>query len=280
MTQDHITVPLGKPTGRRIAAWYDTREGLEGRLKAGLEGLREIARARHEAGYDRGQRMAEWCILGMFWADTCGNVSLITEGAPRDGYNYWGMEGVYQTPPVMDPTETRRFSSHWTVATGTPLPPEGARCDRCGRGWGLDNVRDYYDEPPRHRRCQELFVIERERKEIKGILDRSEIPYTEMVMIPNEYHSDPDPTYYGPWFVVETSAGRIKIGWRKRVIHIDWSETGLEVSGAEVVEDPNVTHGPGYAHAWGPDKAVECLRRLWSRGSRGSESLGSGRVDP
>jgi len=130
-------------------------------------------------------------------------------------------------------------------------------------------VRDYYrghdvGEPARHKRCQELFVIEREREEIKEILDRSEIPYTEMVMIPNEYPPNPDSTYYGPWFMIETFVGRIKIGWRKRVIHIDWSETGLSASGADVVDKLETTHGSSYVHAWGADKAVEALRKLWA----------------
>ena len=74
MTHDYITMALGDPKddgpARQVDAWYDTREGLEARLKAGLEGLREIARARYQAGYDRRERMAEWCILGMFWTDT------------------------------------------------------------------------------------------------------------------------------------------------------------------------------------------------------------------
>ena len=266
MTQDHITVPLDNTTNRQVDAWYDTREGLEGRLKAGLEGLREIAKARSEAGYGRKERMAEWCILGMFWTDTCGNFSLITEGAPKDGYHYWGIEGVYRTPDVMDRKETQKFTSHWTSTMGAALPPQGARCDRCGRGWSLDNVRDYYwerDQPARHKKCQELLVIEREYKEIKGILDRSEIPYTEMVMIPNQYHPNPDPVYYGPWFMVETPKGRIKIGWRKRVISIDWSESGWSAKGSDVVGDKEVTHWEEGVHAYGADKAVECLRRLW-----------------
>jgi len=103
-----------------------------------------------------------------------------------------------------------------------------------------------------------------EREEIKEILDRSEIPYTEMVMIPNEYPPNPDSTYYGPWFMIETFVGRIKIGWRKRVIHIDWSETGLSASGADVVDKLETTHGSSYVHAWGADKAVEALRKLWA----------------
>lgn len=31
-----------------------------------------------------------------------------------------------------------------------------------------------------------------------------------------------------PWWLAKTDHGLIEIGWRKRVIHIDWSDTGLE----------------------------------------------------
>lgn len=247
--------------------WYDTREGIQERLDKGLEGLHEIAKARRDAGYDRRERLTDWCLLGTFWLDTCGNFSTITEGAPRDGYWYWKMEEVYKTPDVMNRDEAAQFSQHWS-STGTGLPSPEDRCDRCGRGWALDNVRDYYkqnrDDPARHKKCQELHVIEREQKEIKGILDRSEIPYTAMVMIPNQYHPNPDPTYYGPWFMVDTPAGRFQIGWRKRVISIDWSDTTFTATGADVVESPDITHWEQGVHAYGADKAVEALRRMFA----------------
>ena len=250
-----------------MTPWYDTREGLKRHLQEGLRGLHEISKARHEAGYGRDERLNEWCLLGMFWMDTCGNFSTITEGAPKDGYPYWKMEGVYKTPDVMDRDETMQFASRWS-SEGLGLPPTDARCDRCGSGWDLSNVRDYYqgrEQPPRHKACQELLVIEREQKEIKGILDRSEIPYTEMVMIPNQYY--PKPIYFGPWFMAETPAGRIKIGWRKHVISISWHDTGLVARGADVVDRPDVTHDETMVHAYGADKAVEALRKLWTKGT-------------
>lgn len=250
-----------------MTPWYDTKEGLESRLNDGLSGLHEIARMRKEAFSDRKEHLNDWCLLGVFWTDACGNVNLIEEGAPRDGYGYWRMEDVYRVPPVMTHEETLQFSTRWVSTSRPCLPPEGACCDRCGGGWNLENVRDFYwgrgeDARPRHRKCQELAVIQEEHKEIKGILDRSEIPYTEMVMIPNQYHPNPDSTYYGPWFIVETPKGRIKIGWRKRVISIDWSRSGWSATGKDVVEDPDVTHWEQGVHAYGADKAVEALRKI------------------
>lgn len=59
-----------------------------------------------------------------------------------------------------------------------------------------------------------------------------------------------------PWWLVSTKeCGLVRIGWRKKVISIDWEnfiwKTEDEVSG-----------DGKYVHAWKPEKAVEYLRGL------------------
>lgn len=250
-----------------LSVWYDTREGLQARLESGgLSGLREIAKARREAGYDRKERMKEWYILGIFCADSVGNFSLISDGAPIDAYKFLGMSVPYP-PDVMTREEIGTYTQRWTITHGPCLPPGDDRCDRCGRGWTLDNVRDYFGESrtPRHLSCNRLATIEREQRYMRDLVKRSEIPYTGLYMIPNEYARGSD--FFGPWFMIETHAGRIKIGWRKRVMEIDWSETAFSATGEDVVDKPKVTHGPKYVHAWDGDKAVEALRKLWAGGT-------------
>jgi len=250
-----------------LSVWYDTREGLQARLQSGgLSGLREIAKARREAGYDRREKLKEWYILGIFCADSVGNFSLITGGAPLDASKFLD----YSTPPVpdvMSREEMGTYTQRWEITHGACLPPGDDRCDRCGRGWTLDNVRDFFGElqTPRHLSCHWLAVIERERSDMVEIVKRSEIPYTDIYMIPNEYARTSD--YYGPWFMIVTAAGRIRIGWRKRVILIDWSETAFAAMGDAVVDKPEVTHGAKYVHAWSAQKAIEALRKLWAGGT-------------
>ena len=69
-----------------------------------------------------------------------------------------------------------------------------------------------------------------------------------------------------PWFVVETEFGPITIGWRKRVISIDWSESiQTDAHAREITaqfEGENVTKGSTSIHAWGWDKAKEYLSRI------------------
>lgn len=272
MSQDHpaFIFPLGRSDDRpspQAHAWYDTREGLEARVESGgLEGLREIATARRNAGYGRGERMAEWCLLGRFYTDTCGNFSALTQGAPADAYQFMEYDGPL--PTVLSKEEMGTYTHRWVATMQSALPPQGARCDRCGRGWDLDNVRDFYwhrsDQPPRHESCQQLKVIQDEIKEIGDVVCRAKIPFSDVYMIPNEY-SRGDPSYFGPWFMVETPRGRVKIGWRKRVINIDWGETAIQLPSG-TFEDEDVTKGATFIHAWGTDKAVQYLRKIWEAG--------------
>ena len=70
--------------------------------------------------------------------------------------------------------------------------------------------------------------------------------------IKNEYYGDS-----ADWLLVQTDFGLVKIGWRKRVIVIDWSNTGIEFT-----IDEDVTKDSHYCHAWGYPKAIEAIEKL------------------
>lgn len=81
--------------------------------------------------------------------------------------------------------------------------------------------------------------------------------------IPNEYC----PRYcckHLPWFIVTTSKGRIKIGWRKSVISIDWSDSIIKEDTYDLFPNENVTKLGKLIHAWGYDKAKEYIDKLLS----------------
>jgi hypothetical protein len=61
-----------------------------------------------------------------------------------------------------------------------------------------------------------------------------------------------------PWWLVKTGSGLITIGWRKRVICIDWSDTGI----SKIVTDDDVTKDSSMVHAYSLGKAAEYLKRL------------------
>ncbi len=73
---------------------------------------------------------------------------------------------------------------------------------------------------------------------------------------------------YTPWFLVTTSKGIIKIGWRKRVINIDWSESDIYEDGPTLFKGENVSGsyeyeiGHKYIHADNYEKASEYINKL------------------
>lgn len=62
-----------------------------------------------------------------------------------------------------------------------------------------------------------------------------------------------------PWWLVETNIGLVKIGWRKRVIQISWTDTAYR--GSVTAED--TTKDDDMVHAWGYVKALEYLTALY-----------------
>ncbi|MCK9273405.1 hypothetical protein M0P65_07755 [Candidatus Gracilibacteria bacterium] len=65
-----------------------------------------------------------------------------------------------------------------------------------------------------------------------------------------------------PWFDVTTKIGRIKIGWRKRVIHIEWTGTKNKINAKELFLDEDTTKFDKIIHAWSMEKAKEYIDKI------------------
>ena len=84
-------------------------------------------------------------------------------------------------------------------------------------------------------------------------------------VVTNEYCSEPGCCGHRPWFMFTTPYGRIKIGWRKRVINIEFYDfKGVDYY--SLFAEENVTKGyfvknenNYYIHAWGKDEAWRYL---------------------
>lgn len=70
--------------------------------------------------------------------------------------------------------------------------------------------------------------------------------------------------YCAPWFNVKTKYGNILIGWRKRVINIDWSGLTKREDRRllHLFNGEDVTKEFAYIHAYGWDKAQDYLTRI------------------
>ena len=78
--------------------------------------------------------------------------------------------------------------------------------------------------------------------------------------LPNGYWPQPyvELRQEHPWALMLTPFGPIMIGWRKRVIHISWTDTPLR----KIIVEDDVTKTEDLVHAWSYIKALEYLTVL------------------
>jgi len=92
----------------------------------------------------------------------------------------------------------------------------------------------------------------------RSIFTLAGIEVLQVWRLPNQYWKRPEANEISPWFLVKTHAGLIEIGWRKRVIAIDWGGTKIR----QIATSDEVTKNESLVHAWGTTKAVEYLSSL------------------
>ncbi|NUP13827.1 MAG: hypothetical protein HOW73_47940 [Polyangiaceae bacterium] len=260
---------------------YDNGAGIASYL-TDLDGLHRLIRERRDAGYERKERLNEFLILGHFWADTCGNF-----GATTIGYRYsepiaWMPDAL---PRVVESERLLSLLPRLTItSTFRPPPPTSTNlCSECGRGWTIANCHDNEvrfgrnDERIfRHKRCAQLHEERESLRELQEIASNAGLDRAVLIPIPGEY----DRTGHRTWALLCTPWGDVKIGWRKRVINIDWTDmveragAGLEYEdrarvrsvfdGNELFKDDQTTKDATHVHAWGNAKAVEYLRAIYA----------------
>ena len=102
---------------------------------------------------------------------------------------------------------------------------------------------------------------DKERMDMHLIFENAGLDPVHMRPIENGYCGGPCCIHI-PWFIVTSELGPIKIGWRKRVINIDWSDSDVPHNGQEFFEGENTTTGDSYVHAWSDEKASAYLKTL------------------
>jgi len=134
---------------------------------------------------------------------------------------------------------------------------------------GFFNVLKYF-----HHTCNKIDRRQTTETKFKKIFEKAGFKDIIMLATPNEYCSC---ELCAPWFNVNTEFGTIKIGWRKRVINIDWDSPEssviktmnargkfLQKKILPLFEDENVTKGDSGIHAWGWEKAQEYLTKIYN----------------
>lgn len=68
-----------------------------------------------------------------------------------------------------------------------------------------------------------------------------------------------------PWFLVTSTIGEIKVGQRKRVIVIDWSNSIVTTTAEDLFPGEDVTKIASSIHAWSYDKARIYIEKLFQK---------------
>lgn len=244
----------------------DTLEGITAMLATGghdsLVGLHLLIQERIRWRKEHPEeKLNQWYVLG-------GRVCL----------DEFGQSHMARFEPELhwvQPTEPRPGLT--TIWSSQPIPRPIDRCMHCdgeitARQLGSLYVGNYDQNKDRlvifHEECRFYWIDEQHREGFRVAFQEGLNETPAMTPIPSGYH---ETKIYGPWYKVESAKlGPITLGWRKRVVHLDWSASKAlaDVDGNALFASESVTTGEHYVHAWGYGKLRQYLRMLWEESSR------------
>lgn len=93
-----------------------------------------------------------------------------------------------------------------------------------------------------------------------------------MAPFPSNIFAEPIPNGYCndfccrhlPWFIVTTEIGKFKIGWRKRVIHLEWTDTVVKETADKLFPNDDVTKSDRTIHAWSYEDAKRYITKIFA----------------
>lgn len=108
-----------------------------------------------------------------------------------------------------------------------------------------------------HSGCYRSRVHRESRQEMLSCFTKAGFPQVQLISTPNGY----DKKMVTPWYTAQVDdASPITIGWCKRVINIDWSTSGINLSDA--FDHCDVTKGPHFIHACSYEDATRYLETI------------------
>lgn len=239
---------------------YNSEAGIDRNLKiGGLGGLHLLAKRRRDAGYTRREQLTKFIVLGQWFLDESGNFSRLTLET-KLSFN----KTVVRADDLFSLVSMKYTC---TLGYGPRFPSVDAKCEICGDGWTLNDAHLFEAQKVRsahvdtyafyHTACWKLHRLASEHEHFTEIFRNAGFKIAVLTATENKYT---DESWGRPWFYVDTMVGRFLIGWRKRVINIDWSNTKKDLS--TLFEDVQDTKGPDHIHAYSPEKASEYLCRI------------------
>ena len=105
-----------------------------------------------------------------------------------------------------------------------------------------------------HRACLEKQLAATTRNEFTKAFVQSDLEFYGLIRTKNEYGSE---SYRGPWYTVDTALGTVTVGWRKSVIHVDYSNIS-----STYTSDTNETKAAGMEHVNNYEELTQALNKL------------------
>ena len=242
---------------------FDTVEGIEESLWD-LQDLNKMLNNRrifHKIHED--DRLNKFVLFGTFVLDEFGQVM---------SFEKTQVGGFVVKADVETFEDFHTDNRRWTITTdGYDIPEEGDICPCCGKIFAIDDLTQNpcveVDHKMYHDKCWKNY---RQQMEINAFTHQ----LMSLIYKDSDYHYELLPNGYCkgdccahiPWFLFHTIDGDIKMGWRKRVISIEWQENYKPFDFREIFKDQNVTKyqdgNKWEIHAWGTDKAYEYLKKV------------------
>jgi hypothetical protein len=143
-----------------------------------------------------------------------------------------------------------------------PLNKSGCVGERDGLGdWYViqkDDIFPFIVTRHFHTKCYKEHIGDEEEMKFTECFTKGYLNVEAIERIPNEYCGCDS---CGPWFKFKTPLGVFKLGWRKRVINLDWSATGKDYE--HLFKTENVTVDKNSVHCWGYEKLTDYLRKIY-----------------
>ena len=208
---------------------------------------------------DPDNELEEFMLFGFYYLNSCGGIMSIDKT-----YTDTWIPGK----DVESYSDFHNRNKGYTLSDEYVIPPNGKKCPCCMKAFTIDDVKNnpcvkvrstgtYY-----HETCWRDY---RKQKEIYmftcNLMDMiyKKTDYT-FELLPNGYCNRRCCSHI-PWFKFHTIDGDIIIGWRKRVISIEWQEN-YKPFDMKLFSKEDVTKWNRGIHAWGENKAYEYLQKV------------------
>lgn len=228
----------------------DTLEGLKRHI-VDLESLDYIRTIRSVAHRKFGIRLNEFIIFNTILFDQFGQ-GMKLKYENHNNYNYSFTKII-----TLDEFQSR--VKEYSYGNDV-IPRFDDICPHCKQKWNLNNINDCITRGNHvyHIDCNKYNLYDNSKKEFDYIASKVFNQY-DIHSVKNEYGSE---NYNGCWFIITTPEGDIRIGWRKRVIQIEWLQNYklFQFDGNNENVTKMFTNTERYIHAWDNKKAIEYLK--------------------